>query len=105
MTKLTKEELKENLDAITHFIYIEHGDEWHKFCKENRNDKQDLEQLSTLVSSILQGYRVIIGKYELENMLVVFANMLADIKHKMDENEVDGDHMWNCMKTKRKRKK
>jgi len=89
MTKLTKEELKENLDAVTRFVYIEHGDEWHQFCKDNRDGKQDLEQLSTLVSSILNGYRVIIGKQELKNMVVIFTNMLADIEHRMEENEVD----------------
>lgn len=89
MTKLTKEELKENLDAITHFVYVEHGDEWHEYCEKKRDGKQDIEQVSMLISSILGGYRVMIGKQELKNMLVVFANMLADIEHKMEENEVD----------------
>jgi len=91
MIKLTKEEFKENLDAIIRFIYIEHGDEWHKFCKENRKGKQDLEQVSMLISSILGGYRVMIGNQELKIMLVVFADMLADIKSKMYENEIDSE--------------
>ena len=44
-----------------------------------------------LITSILKGYRVIIGKQELDNMIIMFANVLADIKYKMEENEVDGD--------------
>lgn len=59
MTKLTKEGLKENFDAIFQFVYIEHSDEWHEYCKKNRNGKQDLEQVSMLVSSILKGYRIV----------------------------------------------
>jgi len=90
MTKLIKEELKE-IDALIHFICVEHGDEWYEYCKKNRKGKQDLEQLSTLVSSILGGYRVITGKQELKDMLVMFDNMLADIVHKMDENEIDSE--------------
>jgi len=61
MTNLTKEKLKENLDVVTHFIYIEHDDEWHEYCKKYRNGKVDLEHISTLINSILKGYRVIIG--------------------------------------------
>ena len=87
MIKLTKEELKENFDTIV--IYIEHGDEWREYCEKSRKGKQDLEQLSTLISSILKGYRIVIGKQELQNMLVVFANLLSDITHKMDENEFE----------------
>ncbi len=61
MTNLTKEKLKENLDIVTHFIYIEHGDEWHEYYKKYRNGKVDLEHISALINSILKGYRVIIG--------------------------------------------
>lgn len=90
MTELTKEELKE-IDALIHFICVEHGDEWYEYGKKNRKGKQDLEQVSMLIYSILGGYRVMIGKQELENMLVVFANMSADIKSKMDENKIDSE--------------
>ena len=62
MTKITKEGLKENSDAIFQFICIEHGDEWHEYCKKNRNGKHNLEQVSTLISLILENHQVILGK-------------------------------------------
>ena len=74
MTKLTKEELKENLDTISQFIVIEHGEEWHEYCKKNRNGKQELEQVSTLISLMQENHQVILGKRKQENGNIIFTN-------------------------------
>ena len=74
MTKLTKEGLKENLDAILEFICVEHGDEWHEYCKKNRDGKHNLEQVSTLISLISGRHQVIIGKRKHEKGTTIFTN-------------------------------
>lgn len=50
--KIDKEQLKEEFESISAFLYVIHTDEWMKYCKEHRNNNQSLENLSCLIQSI-----------------------------------------------------
>jgi len=57
MAGIDVEQLMKEFDDVSQFIYIcNHSDSSHKswldFCKEKRNGRQDLEQLSKLMNSL-----------------------------------------------------
>jgi hypothetical protein len=71
MTVLTKEGLKENLDALVRFAYFQHHEEWLKFCDKERKGKQDVEELNMLIRSITDDnpWRLILSMKSLERFM------------------------------------
>ena len=93
MTELTKDGIRENFNALCGFIAA-HSDEWREFCIKERNGKQDIEEISMLITSTTspRSWRVIVSAQKLDRMSQVIAEVLGEIKDKMKEHEklVDG---------------
>jgi len=67
------EKSKKEFDVVMRFIYVlNHSDEshmsWMDFCNKERNGRQDMEELSKLVSSIAspRPWRFIVGEKDME---------------------------------------
>jgi len=54
LTDIDRFKLQEEIDALTKFCYINHFEDWIKFCDTERKDKgnQSIEQLSMMVRSL-----------------------------------------------------
>ena len=96
MTILTKKGLKENFDSLVYFTYNLHMSEWNEYCKKERKGKQDVEELSMLVSSITSPspWRMIISIQTFERLAYYMSeytkkttNLLNSLTDKLKENE------------------
>jgi len=89
MTKITKEGLSENLQALVAFVYNLNMEKWIEYCNEHRSGKQDVEELTMFIRSITapKPWRVIVSSKGIDKIVNGLADWFADIQIKMDENE------------------
>ena len=83
MNETELNQIKKEFDIITDFIYNRHKDDWMDYCKENRNGKQDLEKISTLIVSTTNSvpWRYIIEKETIDRLITMSLSSIKELRY------------------------